>query len=262
MFKKLLFFISIVLLISSCNEYQKLLKSNDYNAKYEKGVWYYEKGDYTRAFNLLESLDGIFRGTAKAEKVDYYLAGSYYGKEEYISAGYRYGMFARTYPKSPNAEEALYKSAYCAYLNASPVTLDLEFTKAGIDALQFFINKYPNSKYVEECNHLVDDLRQRLEEKAFLNAKLYYDLEEYKAACIALKNVLKEYPDAKKREEILYLIVKSSYLLAEKSVLSKQVERYRKTIDEYFVFVDEYPSSDKTKEVQKIYRKSKKFLNK
>ncbi len=249
-------------MLASCSKYQKLLKSTDYDKKYEMAIKYYEDGDYTRAFNLLEELQGIFRGTKRVEKVDFYLAGSYFGKKEYIYAGYHYGLFARTYPQSEYAEEALYKSAYCSYLNASPSSLDSKFTKEGIKDIQLFIDKYPKSKYVAECNTLIDELRGRLEDKSFRNAKLYYNLSDYKAAVVALKNVLKDYPDTKYREEILYLILKSSFNLAEKSVEKKKRERYQNTVDEYYLLVDEFPNTKKIKEAEKIYQKSKKFLTK
>jgi outer membrane protein assembly factor BamD len=262
MFKKLGIILIISLVLGSCSKYQKLLKSSDYEKKYEMGIMYYEKGDYTRAYNLLEELHGIFKGTKRAEKVYYYLAGTHFGKKEYILAGYHYGMFARTYPNSKYTEEAYYKSAYCAYLNASPSSLDAAFTQDGIKTLQFFIDKYPKSEHVKECNTLIDELRGRLEDKAFRNAKLYYHIKEYKAAVLTLKNVLLDYPDTKYREEALYLIVKSSYTLAKKSVLSKQNQRYQNTIDEYFVFADEFPNSKKVTEIEKLYHKSKEFLNK
>ena len=261
MFKNLVYIVVTLLVFSSCSKYQKLLKSSDYDMKYKMGIMYYEKGDYTRAYNLLEELHGIYRGTQRAEKVYYYLAGSHYGKGEYILAGYHYGVFARTYPNSKYTEEAFYKSAYCAYLNASPSSLDAEYTREGIKSLQLFIDKYPQSEKVTECNLLIDELRSRLEDKATNNAKLYYKIGDYKAAVIALKNVLLDFPDTKYREEILYLIVKSSYNLAHKSVRKKQNERYQKTINEYYVFADEFPSSRKIKEVEKIYNKSRQFLN-
>jgi len=261
MLKKWLFISLIALIFSSCSKYQKLLKSSNYDLKYEMAVKYYEKGDFTRAYNLLEELQGIFRGTAKAEKVNYYLAGSHFGKKEYILAGYHYGMFARTFPQSEWAEEAYYKSAYCAYLNSSPSSLDLTYTVEGIKSLQMFIDKYPQSSHVAECNQLVDELRERLELKAYNNAKLYYQLTDYKAAVVALKNVLSDYPDTKYREDIQYLIMKSAFTLAEKSVEHKKKDRYQLTIDEYFVFVDEFPQSKKIKEAERIYTKSKKYLN-
>jgi outer membrane protein assembly factor BamD len=261
MFRKIIYISLILLIISSCSEYQKILKSSDYELKYKAAITYYEKNDFVRAAGLLEELKDIYRGTAKAEKIYFYYAGSLYGQKQYILAGYHYGVFARTYPQSKYTEESAYKSAYCSYLNASPPSLDVSYTQAAINDLQLFIEKYPKSEKVKECNNLIDDLRERLEIKAFNNAKLFYKMRDYKASVIALKNVLIDFPDTKYREEILYLIVKSSYLLAKNSVKEKKNERYQKTISEYFIFADTFPESEKTKELKRYYEKSKKVLH-
>jgi len=50
-----------------------------------------------------------------------------------------------------------------------------------------------------------------------MSAKLYYDMEQYKAAVTALSNSLKEYADTKYREEMMYLKLKSLFLFAENS---------------------------------------------
>jgi outer membrane protein assembly factor BamD len=82
---------------------------------------------------------------------------------------------------------------------------------------------------------------------------LYYNLGDYKASIIALKNCLNEYPDTKYREEILFLILKSSYLLADNSIYSKRKERFQDTVDEYYTFISEFPESKYVKEAQKMY---------
>jgi outer membrane protein assembly factor BamD len=83
---------------------------------------------------------------------------------------------------------------------------------------------------------------------------------DYKAATTALKNVLKDYPDTQYREEIMFTILKASYLLAENSIYEKQYERYKAAIDEYYVFVDKFPASKKIKEAEKIFTNSLKFI--
>jgi outer membrane protein assembly factor BamD len=119
-----------------------------------------------------------------------------------------------------------------------------------------FINKYPKSDKVELANSRIEELRMRLEKKSFENSRLYYQLRDYKAAAIALKNTLDEFPDTEFREELLYLIMKSNYLLADNSIKKIQKERYQETIDSYYVFIDEFPDSEKTKEAEKIFERS------
>ena len=59
----------ILLIINSCSEYQKVLKSTDYNLKYEKAIEYYEEEDYYRALSLLEELVSLYRGSERAERI-------------------------------------------------------------------------------------------------------------------------------------------------------------------------------------------------
>lgn len=240
----------------SCSEYQKVLKSNDYNLKYETAVKLYEEEEYYKAQTLFDELVSIFKGTDKAEDILFYYADCYYQQRDYILGAYYFDNFAKTFPYSDKTETAAYTAAYCYFLNSPRPSLDQTDTKKAIDAMQLFINKFPDSEYVKDANDIIAQLRNKLEEKSYENAKMYYKLADYHAASITLKNSIKDFPDSEYREEILYLIVKSSFLLAEMSIRDKQGERYQNTISEYYVFIDEYPESKYIKEVEKMYTKS------
>ncbi len=260
MFKKMgkiiLLIIVFALVSTSCSNYQRLLKSTDYNLKYTEGIKYYEKEDYYRAKTLFEELIPILRGTIKSEKIYYYYAYCNFNLGDQVLAGYYFKNFARTYPNSKHIEEAEYMSAYCQFLNSPEPELDQTYTHKALQEFQYFINKYPNSKYIPDCNKYVDRLRKKLEDKAFISSKLYYNLGDYKAAVVVLDNTLNDFPDTDYREELLYLSVKANYKLAEGSVYRKQKERYQNTIDAYYTFVDEYPESEYTKDVKKMYKDS------
>lgn len=264
MFQKIkligLLFVFLSLGFVSCSEYQRVLKSSDYELKYTKAMELYEKEDYARAVALFDELMSIYKGTKKAEDVYFYYAYCHYGQKDYILAGHYFRNFALTFPLSNRAEEAEYLGAYCYYLDSPRYSLDQTYTLKAIEEMQFFINKRPKSERISEANDIIDKLRGKLETKSFENARLYYDLGDYKASTTALKNSLKEYPDSQYREEILFLIVKSSYELANNSVVSKKTERFQSTLNEYYTFVNTFPESKNTKEVQKIYENAKGFL--
>jgi outer membrane protein assembly factor BamD len=94
-----------------------------------------------------------------------------------------------------------------------------------------------------------------------LNAKLYYDFDNYKASVVALTNSLEKYPDSKYREELMYMLLESKYLLAINSVFEKREERLSSALDEYFTFVDEFPESKHRKEADKFYKTTSEMLN-
>ena len=69
---------------------------------------------------------------------------------------------------------------------------------------------------------MIDELREKLEQKSYYIAKLYFDTEDYKSAIVSLKNVLIDFPDTDFSEEIHFLILDANHLLASNSVSSKQ----------------------------------------
>jgi len=253
--------IATMLITTSCSKYQRLLKSSDYKKKYEAGVVYYQEEEYYKAKTLFEELIPILRGTDKAEEVYYYYAYCHYNLGEQVLAGYYFNKFAITFPNSVHTEEARYMSAYCQYLNSPEPELDQKYTYMAINEFQLFINKYPKSTYVEKCNTYMDKLRKKLETKAYISSKLYYNLSDYKAAVVVLNSTLNEFPDSDYREELMFIAVKSNYKLAENSIYKKRKERYQNTVDSYYEFIDEFPESKYVKEVQRYYEQSVKKIN-
>ncbi|MCG6187999.1 outer membrane protein assembly factor BamD [Maribellus maritimus] len=257
----LIFILVLVLFATGCGDYNKILKSTDYEFKYKKAIEYYEDGEYVRAGTLLQELVTIYRGTSRADKIYYYYAKSMIGQKDYLMAGHYFKSLIKEFPTSEYIEEAQFMVGYCAYLLSPKPRLDQSVTSEAIDAMQLYINLYPFSERVDEANRLIDELQNKLVYKSYLNAKLYYDFENYKAAVVALSNGLKDYPDSRYREELMYMLLKSKYLLAIRSVADKQEERLSSALDEYFTFVDEFPESEHKKEVDKFYETTAEMLN-
>jgi outer membrane protein assembly factor BamD len=253
--------IIFALLLSSCGDYNKVVKSTDYEYKYKKALEYYEQGEFVRSSTLLKELINIVRGTSRADKIYYYFAKSQFGMKDNLMAGHYFKSLIKEFPRSEYAEESQFMVGYCFYLDSPGPRLDQTVTQNAIDALQLFINLYPKSTRVEEANRLIIELRDKLVYKSYLSGKLYFDLKNYKAAVVALSSSLKEFPDTKYREELMYMLLKAKYLLALNSVEEKKRDRLSAALDEYFTFVDEYPESKFRKEVEKYYETTAKLLN-
>ena len=262
--KKVLCFLSILVLLSSCastRKHNKLLKSNDVDAKYEAAMKAYEIGDYMHANQLFENLLLYSRGREMSEKVNLYYAKSLLASKDYYSAGYQFESFVKWFPYSQYAEEALFQAAYCKYLEAPDYTLDQTLTKQSIDAFQEYIEKYPKSERVAEANKLMDNLREKMIEKDYQNAYNYYKTMQYQAACVSFKNFLNDYPDlSEKRENAMYYIVLSGYEFACNSVEDKLKERYESVIldyERYSVVFSNMKDKKKREQLEKIYNESK-----
>lgn len=249
-----------IAVLASCSGYEKLLKSKDNELKYSKSLFYYNKGDFYRASLLLEQILPIYRGTNRADSVNFYYAFSQYGQGDYLLASSYFDSFRKNYPKSVFTEQSEYLYAYCFYLTSPRAELDQENTNLAIDAFQEFTTKYPTSKKTEEAKSLVAELFNKLEEKSYKSAWLYYHTENYKAAIVAFENSLKDFPNSKYREEQVFLTLRSAFLYAENSIATKQKERYQAAEDFYFNFAAEFPNSERMKEAKKMHEKLLKAL--
>ena len=226
--KKMKKFIIIVLIVvgfSSCSEYQKALKSEDVEVKFDEATKQYENGKYTKAIRLFEQIAPSYRGKPQAEKMFYMFSQSYYKTKQYYLSGYQFESFAAGYPKSDKIEEASYLGAK-SYSTLSPVySLDQTDTDKAIEKLQAFIDAYPNSTYLAEANVVVKELREKLEQKAYLNAFGYNKISDYKSAIIALDNFIVDYPGTPFKEKALFYKFDSAYQLAINSISTKMQDR-------------------------------------
>ncbi|MCB9198762.1 MAG: outer membrane protein assembly factor BamD [Flavobacteriales bacterium] len=255
-------FVIMVLFLASCSDYNKILKGNDYELKYSKAVELYNEGDCYRALPLFDELMTYYRMTDKGEDVYYYYANTHYCLKDYYMASYYFKRFTKHFPTSPRKEECAFMSAICTMKNSPEYNLDPTDTRKAIDELQLFMDQYPESSKMDTCNALIEQLRGKLERKSYEQGKLYYKMEKYQSAIITFGTTLKSYPDTEYKEEIMYLMVRSSYLLAENSVEAKKMERYQETIKHYRIFADYFPQSEYLKNAQGYHDASLKEIEK
>jgi outer membrane protein assembly factor BamD len=222
----------------------------------------YDKGEFFKALPLFEELITVYRGTKKAEKTYYYYAYTNYKLEDYETAAYDFENFTKTYPMSEYAEECSFMHAFCFYESSPQYSLDQSNTVKAINELQLFTDRYPHSTRLDRCNLLIDQLRNKLELKNYDIAELYYNMDSYKAAIVTYKNLLRDFPSTNFREEVLYKIVRATYLLAENSVEEKKSERYAETITAYTEFVSAFPKSKYLDKANDVVAGAQKRLDK
>ncbi len=240
--------------------YNRILKTDNYDIKYKKALEYYSKGKYSKALDIFEQLVPHEKGMKRGEYVYFLYAMCNYKIGDNTYAGYHFKKFYNTYPNSRYAEKALFLSAYCNYLDSPRWSLDQSPTKDAINQFQLFLSKYPDSQLVDSSNSLIDTLRYKLEEKSFRSAKLYYDLEDYRSADIALTNSMRAFPGSSFNDESLYIIAKANYKYANGSIKSKQKERYQKAVSSCLQYKETYPQGLYISGIDKIMANSERNL--
>lgn len=257
----------------SCNEYTAVLKSNDYEYRYEAAKALYADGHYRQAAELLGMLLAPLKGTSYGEESLYMLAESNMKARDYESAAMFFKKYYQAYPKGLYMELSRFNSGYALYKQTPDIRLDQTSTIEAISEYQNFLDYCPGTSLKGQAHQIIYDMQDKLVRKEYLSAKLYFDLGTYMnnciyggsnyAACIVTaQNALKDYPYASPqlREDLAILVLRAKYHLARQSVEEKRLERFRDAVDEYYAFENDYPESKYMKEASSIYEYSEKVI--
>ena len=258
----LLVFTVLAVAVSCSSKFEKLLTGYNYGEKYRTALQYYKEGKYSKAAQLFENIAVNAQGAPQEDTVRYYWGMSNYNMRDYITAQSNFSEFVQSFPASPFAKDAEFYMIDCMYRQTYRWELDQRPTELALAYINKYIIENPGTDKSNYCRIMRGDLEERLDKKAFEGARLYYHMEDYKAAHHALKNVLKEDADNQYREDILYFTAMASYKYALNSIEEKQRERYMTFIDDYFNFVSEYPQSKYKSELDGIYKKVNNIVKK
>ena len=168
--------------------------------------------------------------------------------------------FIKSYPNSQRIQEAYFMEAK-SYFMLSPIyTLDQDDTNTGIDKLQVFINRFPNSEFVTEALDLIEQLQNKIEKKEFEISKQYYTIRDYNSAIKSIDNFIADNPGTIFGEEALYFRWLSQYEIAINSIESRindritELERSLENFLRYYpdtIFIDDL--SEKINNAKQLY---------
>lgn len=262
--KHYLLVILACLMMVSCGEYQRVLKSTDSDYKLDFARRAFEQKRYVQASTVLADIIPKFRGNEKGEEALYLLALSNYENKDYQTACSYFKNYYTRYPKGKYTELARFYSGYGYYLDSPEPQLDQSGTIKGIEELQSFLDYFPRSNRVAEAQQALFDLQDKLTLKQLMNAQLYYNLgnyqgNNYRSAIITAKNAVKDYPYSKYKEDLELLVLKAMFQEANQSIEEKKTERFREVMDEYYGFITTYPDTSHKQEIENIRRIAAKY---
>lgn len=244
------------LLLTSCNEYNQVLKTTNSEYKYEAAKAFFAEGKFGKASQILNDMMALLKGTIYAEESLYMLAMSEYCNGNVETAASFFRKYYQSYPKGQYVEEARFYCGKSLFDGVPDARLDQTNTMDAIKEFQDFLDLYPYTRLKAQAQEMILKLQDKLVEKEFRAVKLYYDLgtymgnctsggSNYEACIVTAQNALNDFPYAspERREELSIYLLRARYHLARQSVLIKQEERYRTMIDEYYAFENDFPES-------------------
>lgn len=257
--KRFLLYLLILPLLCSCGEYQKALKSKDYEYKFDYAKRAFDEKRYVQASTLLKECATVFKGSNKAEEVLYLLGLSEYENKDYISSGSYFKTYYTRYPKGKYAELARFYCGYGYYIDSPDPQLDQSTTIQAIQELQGFLDYFPRSDKISVAQQAIFELQDKLTLKQLQNAQLYYNLGTYRgnnfqSAIIVAQNAIKDYPYSKYKEDLELLVLKAKFQEADLSIDERKEDRFREVVDEYYNFINNYPDTPNRAEADNILK--------
>ena len=271
---KYLLIVLLAATFASCTQLTALQNTQDFEYKYEVAKQYFAEGKYGQSSILFAEVLAIMKGTAYAEESLYLAAMSNFRNKDYDAASQYFRKYYQVYPKGQYVEYARFYCGLSLYNMTPDPRLDQQSTFEAIKEFQEFLDYYPYTSIKASTHEMIYSLQDKLVEKEYLSAKLYFDLgnytmncayggNNYEACVVTAQNALRDFPyaTADRREELSIMILRAKFHLAEQSVDTKKVARHRDCVDEYYSFINDFPESKYLKEAEKIFNRSTAFVN-
>ena len=257
---KLLLLSIIATLIFACSPYQKALKSEDTMVKVRMIDTLMKKEKYGKAITLFDQIKNKYRGTDSAADMALKYAEALYKDRTYILSANQYERFTTSHPRHPQRDMAAFMAAKSHYQMSEVYSKDQRDTQIALAKLQDYINVYPDGEYVEEANTLVDELRTKLDKKAYEIAKNHHlraphNRAGYTAAITSFENFIIEHPGSIYQDDAHFYLLDSQYELAINSFPELIPERLELAKKYYNTFARRFPNSEYMEDANEILEK-------
>lgn len=256
----LLILLTVVLAVGGCANKSAIRPGDTVDVAFEKAKNLYDKGRFMDAARGFETVLGISRGSAIAQESQWLLADSYFKAKDHIMAAAEFRRYAETFPRSERRPEAEYQEGMC-YVRLSPrYNLDQTDTYKAIESMQLFIARYPTHERTTDAARIIDQMREKLARKQFAAGEMYLRIQAFEAAAIYFGLTIDQFPETAWAERALAKQAESYFLFAERSVETRQAERYRKVVESYEKYVQLFPRGENRAQVEQLVDQAREAL--
>lgn len=253
----LLVLLLIVISGISCARKDLIQPGDTLQEAFNKAMAQYQKENYREAASAFETVIRIGRGTDYGQEAQYFLAESYFNSDRFLLAAAEYERYSTLFPRSPKRPEADFKEAL-SYYNMSPrYRLDQKYTRRAIEKFRLYNSRYPQSDRVEEAAQYISEMRTKLAHKLYGAADLYMRTDRYEAAIIYYDLIIDRYPETAWAERALVDEINAYVTYAERSIQSKQRERYQQAIATYEKYLQLFPNGKNRSEAESYVDKAR-----
>jgi outer membrane protein assembly factor BamD len=198
--------------------------------------------DYDEAVREFQSILLQYAGSPVNDDAQYFLALTYYKREQYLLSAYEFSKLIRDIPASEFVQDAQFMLADSYYQLSPDYQLEQSYSKKAVEEFQAFIEFFPLHPKVEEAERKISELYAKFAEKDYNNARIYEKMEYFTAAIKYYTMVKDTYHDSK------YAPL-AHYNLIQLLVLREEIDEALTSIADY---LRKYPNDSRTEELKAL----------
>lgn len=223
-----------LMLISGCAP-KPVFDEMQPDAIYRYLVEQFEKEKYFNASEGLAYFTLHYSGHAVVDSAQYMLGQCHFFMDEFLLAADAFEELSRRFPSSPLVPEAMFMIGQCFWEVSPKFSLDQTYTTRAIDALQAFIDYFPNQTVrVKEAQAKIEACREKLAHKQYANGLIYQKMKDFSASIIYFQGVVDQYYDTP-------WAAKSGFMIAESYRRNNRIDE---AIEGYRLFLQKFPDHE------------------
>ncbi|MBV5339730.1 MAG: outer membrane protein assembly factor BamD [Deltaproteobacteria bacterium] len=205
--KLITFLILASALFQGCATVQQPNKPAD--QLYKEGEQFFQKGKYEDAIASWKKVKETYQSSELSTKAELNIANAYFLNKDYIEAAAAYEDFRKLHPKHPQTDFALYRQGMSHFNQIHSIDTDQTPVKNAQIIFDSYLKLYPEGAQFAEVQEKQRQCRDKQLQYELYVGRFYLKNGAYKAAIARFEESLKMFPDAARRDEVLYYLGKA-----------------------------------------------------
>jgi len=167
----------------------------------------YQKRKFSKARDIYEIITYMSKGDTLVKRAQYQLANCYFNMKLYEDAIFEYEQLMRLFPYSQYNEDANFKIGSAWFKLSYPPAYDQQERSMRFSN-SIIYSQYPESELIADVENMKTTCINKLLEKKYLNAHIYYMMGYYNASLMYLNEIFDENIPGEIEENALELAAK------------------------------------------------------
>lgn len=173
---------------------------------YKEGEQFFQDGKFEDAIAQWKKVKESYQSPELTTKAELNIADAYFLNKDYIEAAAAYEDFRKLHPKHPQADFALYRQGMSYFNQIHSIDTDQTPVKNAQTTFDSYLKLYPAGSQLAEVQEKLRECRDKQLQYELYVGRFYLKTGAYKAAIARFEESLKMFPDAARRDEVLYFL--------------------------------------------------------